>query len=261
MRWDLGDPNTCRIGGEMPEIAYADGVPCWVDHLATDPLGAKEFYGGLFEWDFVAAGGRYDLIGHGDGLIGGLGPAPPGPHRAAAWNVYLATRDADVTRTEVRRLGGLVLPEPTSGPGRLAGRLFFAIDPDGAPVGFWEGPREQATVLAGEPGAMCWHELYVRNPTVADGFYGGLFDTLTTGPLYKIGGVPQVGRLRSGGRPHWLPYFGVAHLPTWTPAAIAAGARVVGLSPTRPGTAALVLRDPWDAPFGVIEAPRQSVTE
>ena len=31
---------------------YPPGVPCWVDSGRVDATAAKEFYGGLFGWEF-----------------------------------------------------------------------------------------------------------------------------------------------------------------------------------------------------------------
>jgi predicted enzyme related to lactoylglutathione lyase len=241
-------------------LTYLAGVPCWVDHLAVDPPAAQEFYGRLFGWRFAAGDGPatgYDLVSLGDELVGGFGRSPDGPYRAASWNVYLATKDAAATCGEVERLGGTVVLAPL--PVGADGRLFFAVDPAGTPVGFWEGHHEQGVVLAGEAGAMCWHELHTGDPARSGRFYGGLFDcTLTTREggqtTYDVGGEPYAGVVPltgPGARPHWLPYFGVADPAAWVAGALAAGARVVGMSPTRPGGSAIVLRDPWGASFGI----------
>ena len=39
---------------QMPRVdEYQNGTPSWVDLAAADLTGSKEFYSGLFGWDFV----------------------------------------------------------------------------------------------------------------------------------------------------------------------------------------------------------------
>jgi hypothetical protein len=44
------------------------------------------------------------------------------------------------------------------------GRLLFAVDETGVPVGFWEGHHESGVVLAGEPGAWSGSERWAGGP-------------------------------------------------------------------------------------------------
>ncbi|ANP48403.1 hypothetical protein AVL59_01405 [Streptomyces griseochromogenes] len=164
--------------------------------------------------------------------------------------MYLATKDADHTCVEVRRLGGRVVMNPV--PAGDDGRLFLAVDPSGVVVGFWEGHRDEGVVLADEPGAVSGHELRVPDAVRAAGFYGELFG-------YRL--APRDERLElelngSGlarvvesdqGRPMWLPYFGAADPADAVRRALAHGATVVRSGPGEP----TVLRDPWGAEFGL----------
>ncbi len=107
------------------------------------------------------------------------------------------------------------------------GRLFLAVDPSGAPVGFWEGHHNVGVVLADEAGAVCDFELRTPWPERAEQFYGGLFGYTLGAPnrhetldlageqdpheTLDLGGVPQarLTRIGLGEHPHWLPHFGV----------------------------------------------------
>ncbi|MEV4530852.1 VOC family protein [Streptosporangium sp. NPDC049304] len=180
----------------MPRrTAYGPGTPCWVDHITVDLTGAKQFYGGLFGWEFTRENDRgYHLITLRGEIIGGLGPSPMGMAPGSSWNVYLASKDLDHTRTEVGRLGGRVVMGPV--PAGEDGRLCLAVDPSGAAVGFWEGGRDEGVVLVDEPGALCACELHTARPDSAEEFYRGLY-----------GDVPAV--IRSSSRTGWVPFFGI----------------------------------------------------
>ncbi len=122
----------------------------------------------------------------------------------SSWNVYLASKDLDHTRTEVGVLGGRVVMGPV--PAGEDGRLCLAVDPSGAAVGFWEGGRDEGVVLVDEPGALCACELHTARPDAAEEFYGGLY-----------GDVPLV--IRPSSRTGWVPFFGAPHIAENTEAA------------------------------------------
>ncbi|MEV7561523.1 VOC family protein [Streptomyces sp. NPDC089795] len=242
----------------MPRrTSYQPGVPCWVDCITPDLTGAQRFYGDLFGWEFVDEGGDYRLVTLDGELIGGLGTAPTGRWGGAAWNVYLATKDADRTRADVEDGGGTVVMGPV--PAGEDGRLFLAVDPQGAPVGFWEGHHAQGVVLADEVGAVCGHDLVVPRADAAERFYGGLFGFRTGrhpagaadggGPVtLDLHGTARAGLVEDpAARPGWIPYIGVDDLVTAEADALAAGARPMG----RPTESRTVLRDPWGAVFGM----------
>ncbi len=46
--------SSASTGDEVSERErYPAGVPCWVETLQPDPHDALDFYGPLFEWEFV----------------------------------------------------------------------------------------------------------------------------------------------------------------------------------------------------------------
>ncbi|MER5644320.1 VOC family protein [Streptosporangium sp. NPDC002524] len=227
----------------MPRrTSYGPGTPCWVDHVTVDLTGAKQFYGGLFGWEFTRENDRgYHLITLRGEIIGGLGPSPTVMAPGSSWNVYLASKDLDHTRAEVVDLGGRVVMGPV--PAGEDGRLCLAVDPSGAAVGFWEGGRDEGVVLADEPGALCACELHTARPDAAEEFYRGLY-----------GDVPLV--IRPSSRTGWVPFFGVPHAAEGignagstedtrgAAAALAAGAR-----PLESG----LFADPLGAVFGLTD--------
>jgi predicted enzyme related to lactoylglutathione lyase len=215
--------------------AYGPGTPCWTDCITTDLAGAQDFYASLFGWEYEDEGPGYRIITLRGGIVGGLGLSPGG-RAGSAWNVYLATKDAEVTRVRVLAAGGRVVMGPVPAGG--AGRLFLAVDRAGAPVGFWEGHRSEGVVLADEPGTVCGTRLTVPAHTAALDFYGALF-----------GRPPEAAVTESPAAPaHWLPFLGAEDPQATARTAVASGAVLVEAG-ERP-----VLKDPWGAAFGLMRA-------
>lgn len=202
----------------------------------------------------------YQLVRLGGEIIGGLGAAPPGMPPAAMWTVYLATKDADATCAQVRELGGRTVMGPV--PAGADGRLSLAVDPSGAPVGFWEGHHDVGVVLADEPATVCGFELRTPWPQRAGEFYGELFGLDASGTddapsrSLDLEGVPvaRLTRIPPGEQPHWLPHFGVTDVADAVARACADGAVLTDAAPA-PGAPTL-LRDPWGARFALVPHTR-----
>ncbi|WP_051927153.1 VOC family protein [Streptomyces durhamensis] len=236
----------------MPRrTGYRPGSPCWVDCVTPDLDGTQRFYTELFGWQYTAEGPGYHLARLGGEIIGGTGAAPPGLPPVASWTVYLATKDIDATSAEVRRLGGRIVMGPVATG--ADGRLCLAVDPDGAPVGFWEGHHDVGVVLADEAGAVCDFELRTPRPERAERFYGGLFGCSVrgegTGLSLELDGtrLARITRTPPGEQPYWLPHFGA------TPDAVAR-AHALGATAPAPNDdlpAPVRLRDPWGAHFAL----------
>jgi predicted enzyme related to lactoylglutathione lyase len=235
---------------------YEQGALCWVDYMAADPAGAREFYGRLFGWTFdEPEANGYRLVRQAGEVVGGFGQAPRG--LAPSWNTYLSTKDADGLIGQVAALGGTVVFGPF-GAGE-DGRFLFAVDPVGASVGFWQGHWAEGIVLVDEHGATCGHELWTPDPVAAARFYQELF-----------GGFQAEGRRVTDLPPQWVCFFQAADLPALCRAAEHAGGQVregritegritegqimksqVSQVAKGPGDGRAVLRDPWGALFGV----------
>ena len=69
-----------------------------------------------------------------------------------------------------------------------AGRMFFASDPTGAEVGFWQAGAHIGSGLADEPGAVVWSELQTDDVPRAVPFYQAVTGCTTeTGPAGDLG--------------------------------------------------------------------------
>ncbi|GLX07238.1 VOC family protein [Microbispora sp. NBRC 16548] len=226
---------------------YAQGSPCWVDYMAADPEGARDFYASLFGWTFDEPEEYgYRLARQAGEVVGGFGRVPPGRGLTPTWNTYLAAKDADAVAGRVTELGGTVVFGPL-GAGE-DGRFLFAVDATGASVGFWQGHWAEGIVLVDEYGATCGHELWAADPAAAGAFYTGLFGEE---PAHgrEVRGVPH------GVSPQWVSYFLVDDVPSAAVAAERAGGRVAEVWDD--GRAAVV-RDPWGALFGVRDGRSRS---
>jgi predicted enzyme related to lactoylglutathione lyase len=209
----------------MPEMTtYAPGTPAWIDLGTTDPAGARDFYGGLFGWEFdigPAEVGHYTFAKLNGKYVAGLG-GEPAQNFPTAWTTYLATGDTDTVAKRVPELGGGVLLEPMEIPGQ--GRVFVGSDPTGAVFGTWEDLGMPGVGLANEPGALYWNELNTKDLAAAMSFYSGLFDytwepmdTGPDGPAYQtfnvggraVGGAQQMGPQFGDTPAHWMAYFNV----------------------------------------------------
>jgi uncharacterized protein len=158
------------------ERSYPAGVPCWVDTDQPDVDAARDFYAGLFGWEFsdaipADAPGTY-LIATLDGAAAAaIGPAD---QATAAWNTYIAVDDADVAATSVRAAGGTVTVEPVdAGPG---GRLAGCTDPRGAHFRLWQPRRRLGAQVANAPGSWNFSDLHTADAAAAEAFYAPLFN-------------------------------------------------------------------------------------
>ncbi len=253
---------------------FVPGEPCWADCLVTDLDGARRFYGEVFGWSFAPADPHAPYVyAYLDGRrVAGLNPVTPASPMAPAWHVYLSTDDLDATAGRVGGLGGTLLMGPAdTGPAELpaelpAGRFAIARDPAGAVVAFWQPAGRPGLEVSDDPGAMTWHELWVRDAAAADAFYGGLFGYALTpvgpGGVYltlDVAGVARAGRFRLGGvgvpdevEARWVVYLAVADCDAAFGTAVAAGAKPVREPDDSPRGRWAILRDPWGAVFALL---------
>ncbi|MBI2168909.1 MAG: VOC family protein [Actinobacteria bacterium] len=155
--------------------SYAPGTPCWID-IGTDVEAAKAFYGGLFGWEFTAAGppeetGGYGMFAKNGKTVAGVGPQQsPGP---PFWTTYVAVADADATAITVKENGGQEIVAPMDV--MTAGRMAVFQDPEGAFFSVWQLADHRGAELVNEPGAWSWNELNTRNLDAAKSFYSAVF--------------------------------------------------------------------------------------
>ncbi|WP_042379363.1 VOC family protein [Streptacidiphilus melanogenes] len=265
----------------MPDVtSYPDGAPCWADLNAPDLESARRFYGAALGWEFQDKGpeyGHYTMCLWKGKPVAALMPPPPSAEGLTpAWNVYLRTSDVDATIAAVEAGGGKIAMGPHDVP--AAGRLAFAFDPQGASFGLWQPEGHEGAALYGEPGAMCWNEIYTTAGGAADAFYAGLFDykqiQIGDGTNFDYttwtppgAGREACGRLRAtdpahelaagGGQPFWSVYFAVAKVDETAEQIAALGGSVLHGPFDSPYGRLCVVRDPSGAHFSVMTLARR----
>ncbi|MFG2087222.1 VOC family protein [Spirillospora sp. NPDC048824] len=155
---------------------YPEGVTSWIDVEHRDLTAAGEFYGELFGWTFLEAGGEGPeyLVAQLNGQdVAGLAEsadvAGPG---SGNWNTYVAVDDADRAAARVTAAGGrVVLPPATAGDG---GRVALCEDPGGVPFRLREAGTRPGAQLTNAPGTWNFSDLHAAEPGAAD-FYTAVF--------------------------------------------------------------------------------------
>src|SRR6266566_503954 len=245
---------------------YPQGTPSWADLATSDPEGARQFYGGLFGWDFDVNpdpqfGGYAQALLRGK-TVAGVG-AQQDPAAPAAWTTYLAADDVDKVAEAVPQQGGtLAMPPMSVGE---EGRMAVATDPTGAFFGLWQSGRHTGAELVNGPGTMVWHELATPDLDRATAFYSAIvgvgwsdMDTGGSGMVYKLlqvdgrtaGGAMQQ-QPDSGQPPYWLVYFEVADANAAASRVTELGGRVIDGPIDTPQGPMLVASDPQGAVFAL----------
>lgn len=258
----------------MPEVdSYKQGAPCWADLSASDIGAAKEFYSQLFGWELDAMPAGPDMTYYMARLQGRYvaGMMQQMPDMAATgvpsyWASYLAVDNADEAAAKVPEAGGTVL-YPVEDVENGSGRMFFAADPTGAQVGFWQAGSHIGSGLVDEPGAPVWSELQTSDVPRAIRFYeavtGCTTETAPAGELteytnFIVDGKPVAGALKQpmgGVPPFWMTYFKVEDVDLAAARAADLGGLVHVPGFDVPGVGRLaVLTDPNGAAFSVMAA-------
>jgi predicted enzyme related to lactoylglutathione lyase len=157
---------------------YPAGVPSFIETTQPEPEAAVAFYRDLFGWQLTDlmppdAPGHYFEARLDGGRVAAVSSraefAPPG----AAWNMYVATVDADETAAKVRTAGGTVISEPFDV--FEAGRMAAFADPEGARFCVWQAGRTTGSEVVNVPGSWNFSELKTRDLEAAQRFYGAVF--------------------------------------------------------------------------------------
>lgn len=154
--------------------SYPQGAPTWMDLMTTDPEAAKNFYGGLFGWEFedmpMDSPGVYTMARIEGDDVAGLGSQPPEmAGMPAVWSVYLAVDDVDAATAKVEEAGGKVAVPAMDVMDQ--GRMAMMTDPAGATVGLWQAGKQHGAKRKDEPGAFTWNELLAPDFAAALPFY------------------------------------------------------------------------------------------
>lgn len=251
----------------MPEVdRYKQGTPCWVDLSSTDIEVSKKFYRGLFGWELESmdAGqgmtyymatlkGRYVA-----GMMQQLPDAPEG--MPSYWANYLAVDSADAAAERAVAAGGTIVVDPDSVPNG-SGRMFFAADPTGAQIGFWEAGTHKGSGIINEPGTMIWNELQTNDVPTAVAFYEAVTGCTSSTDQQDYTSLLVEGRRVAGAlklpieglSPFWMTYFNVEDVDQAVQQAVDLGGHVIAPVFDVSGTGRMaVLMDPAGAAFSIM---------
>ncbi|MER7919270.1 MULTISPECIES: VOC family protein [unclassified Streptomyces] len=190
---------------------YPEGTPCWLDAQLSDVEGGKRFYGDLFGWSFWEGEAGSVWAGLDGRPVAQLGRKADG-RMPTVWTVYFATPDIQTLARRLTAAGGRLVVPPY--PVAELGRAALAADPEGAVFGLWQARRHPGFGRRHKPGTFVWAELYTRDTTGANTFYGGLFHHA----LFAPGADPDFGRadvtdvFPAEMPPHILAHFRVSAL-------------------------------------------------
>jgi len=199
---------------------HEHGTFSWTDLSTPDSQASKDFYGGLFGWDYednpIPDGGVYVMA-----RLGGRAAAAmfETTERHPAWASYVTVDDADSITKRAAELGANVLAEPFDV--MEVGRMSTIQDPAGAVFCTWQPLTSIGAEIVNGPGALSLNQLNTSDPEAAERFYGELFgwrfdEVGTTETPYW--GIFRGDRMNGGMMPlpggapmpsHWLVYFGI----------------------------------------------------
>jgi predicted enzyme related to lactoylglutathione lyase len=249
---------------------YDQGTPSWVELSTPDQGAAREFYAGLFGWDYddndMGEMGHYYIATFQGSELGGVSGQPPGMEdHPAYWGVYLAVDDVDATTAKVEAAGGSV----DAGPFDVgeAGRMSAIKDPTGARVGLWQAGETTGTQRANEPNTPTWNECVTADVPAAVAFYAAVlgmgseamdmgemsYTVLTDVNGRQIGGCMDLAMLPDGIPPHWNVYFNVDDVDASVAKAGELGGTTVVPAMDVPGVGRMAMvADPQGASFYVM---------
>ncbi|MFJ4171821.1 VOC family protein [Paenarthrobacter sp. NPDC089714] len=255
----------------MPEVdRYKQGTPCWVDLSSTDIEVSKRFYSDIFGWELDAMDAGPGMTYYmarlkGRFVAGMMQQMPDAPEGMPSyWANYLAVDSADDAAERAVAAGGTLLFPPDSVPNG-GGRIFFASDPTGAQIGFWEAGSHPGSGLVNEPGTMIWNELQTNDVPKALAFYEAVTGcTSKTRPAggrvdytdLVVDGRAVAGALKlpiEGLSPFWMTYFSVVDVDQTVGYAVELGGHVIVPAFDVPGVGRMgVLMDPAGAAFSIM---------
>ncbi|MEU0740486.1 VOC family protein [Streptomyces sp. NPDC006134] len=259
----------------MLTTRFVDGSPNWIDVGTSDIDGAASFYGALFGWRFRSAGpeaGGYGFFQRdGRTAAGGMQITPEqGP---PSWTVYFQSPDAEATAKASEQAHGSVLMRPMDVMGK--GTMAILADQAGVPFGIWQPGQLAGLDLAGEPGSLCWAELYTPDVPAAAAYYrtvlgletsvvsfpGGTYTCVNPagqGEDGMFGGLVPLADDPAETEPYWLPYIEVPDADAAVAKAEELGGTVRVPATDIEGVGRVArLADPYGARFAVIKTAPQ----
>jgi predicted enzyme related to lactoylglutathione lyase len=251
---------------DAPTADALVGKFVWFDLLTDDAETAREFYGGLFEWDMAPMQDdpTYTLIRLGGTPIGGIAgySADNAEKFASVWLASMSVADVERAAEAATAKGAEVIYGPIDAGAR--GRLAAIRDPAGAELVVLRAPGGDPADRARRAGDWAWVDLFTRDPTAAVDFYTALagYEIREISHRAPVTRVLVRARIPRGGivalpwaevEPNWLPYVWVEDLDAIIARAVALGGQLV----LRVDDVA-VLADPTGAAIGVQQLSARS---
>jgi hypothetical protein len=250
------------------------GFFCWIELATTDQNAAKQFYGSLFGWtaNDMPMGPSdvytmFQLLGRSAGAAYTLRPDQRTAGLPPHWMLYILTESADATAERAAQAGGKI--HKSAFDVMEMGRMAVLQDPTGANFCVWQAKGQGDGLATGEPGTLCWADLYTPDPTRASQFYGNVFawkfveHAGSKGYLQiqngdkMIGGIPPLSPESAHLPPHWQPYFLVSSCDATVAQAKTLGAAIPQEPFTLEGIGRIaVLADPQGAVFAIFQPMR-----
>lgn len=241
---------------------HEHGSFSWTDLATPDAQASKEFYGGLFPWEYtdnpIPDDGVYVMA-----TIGGRAAAAmfETSERHPAWASYVTVDDVDAETARAGELGATVFAEPFDVMD--VGRMSTIQDPTGAVFCLWQARTSIGAEIVNGPGALSLNQLNTSDPEAAERFYGELFGWRfesvgdADNPYF---GIYRGERVNGGMMPlppgapmpsHWLAYFGIDDLDAAAGQIGSAGGTLMVEPLEVPGGRILVAQDPQGAFFAL----------
>ena len=249
--------------------SYPNNMFCWIDLSASDAAAAKEFYTGLFGWEYVdiptPMGFDYTLCQIDGYNVAGLSQMTPEmmeQHNPTVWSSYIKHDDVDDVAARAGAAGGAVVIPPMDV--MESGRMAVIQDPVGAFVGVWQPRDHIGAQLVNMPNTLVWNELQTKDTDAALSFYRSVFDwghdqDPNGYHLFKLGERMQAGMLQMddswGDMPsNWAVYFMSDDIEATAAKAQELGA-VIHVPPTHTGTVGRfsVIQDPQGGVFTAMQ--------
>jgi len=248
---------------------YPNGMASWVDLSTPDPAAAKEFYSGLFGWEFTDEYHEGTLIYHNALLNGyrvaGMGQQDEGMVTAGMppmWTTYFNHDDVAGIADKATRAGGQVMFPPMQV--MEEGHMTMIVDPTGAVFGVWQPLGHIGAQLVNIPNTLVWNELQTNAIGASRDFYaevlGWEYDVNASGYVScKVDGRAQAGMVaieESWGDvpPNWGLYFLVENAASTVARAEELGGTILMPITEADGVGRFaIIRDPQGAIFSAIE--------
>ncbi len=161
----------------QPRIPQLQGNPIWFSLSTPDPQAAKDFYTGLFGWEWadvpMSGGNTYHMAIRNDANIAGMSENDDIHGIMGVWVNSVYVEDAEETVQRIKTNGGSALTEPHNADGW--GITATVATPEGAVFGLWQSLKGYGADVFGKPASVCWTEYHTHDLSAAKEFYTAVF--------------------------------------------------------------------------------------